>query len=235
LWNWFHRQPDEDDESSDSSDMYDSDSDGFSDHSTGGLTARRSWNPEAFVDQRNRGASENSDLISVEDDYNTDDSLSDSSGEESDTPPPVTVRGGIRIQTTRGENVARARVAHSAAPTGLAATEDVSGFAVDAEPIATAPIPPVPAPTVPAEDTAATPGASRRVPLLQRPRRRNLVCPQCRSRISLPPFPIFVLRGVSDLLSAHAGERRSQSVEAEREGDNIVDNTWGGLFPRAAG
>lgn len=185
------------------------------------------------------------DVITVEDDYNTDDPLDDSDSYSERSSSPVQVRSGARIQTTRGQQVgaaraaARLRLAPARGESVPAVTEEM-GIRHDGPEVGanTQNSRPADSEIHSAEKSTSevpTAGSSRRVPPLARPRRKNLVCPQCRSRVSLPPFPIFVLRGVADLLSAQTEGRRAQSMEAEREHNTIIDATWGGLFPRAAG
>lgn len=241
LWNWFHREPEPDaEEDSDSFESFDSqsgddsssDESAESDHGTGGQsTATRLGNLPTQTGARQSAhvpgtvARQSNDLVTVEDDYNTDDSFVDTASSKSSS--PVAVRGGYRIQTTRGEQVAayRASLASRRPERQVSAT-------------ATAPITSAVngstsndvARTARMSEQPLTPGRPLRVPALERPRRKNLVCPQCRSHIALPPFPVFALRGVTDLLAAQTAGRRAQSIEAEREGNNIVDGTWGGLF-----
>lgn len=253
LWNWFHREPDVDDES-DSFDSFnsESDDDSSSEDSAGSdhravrhLLARRTSpsaatraigsSAQAGLRQSSRlnetTARQSQDLVTVEDDYNTDDPLDDSASDKS--PSPVAVRGGFRIQTTRGEQVAahRATLAANRAATQASAVASVPAVSE----LQTAANESASNGTRNADHRSQEPpttGRTPRVPALARPRRKNLVCPQCRTPVSIPPFPIFALRGVSDLLAAQTTGRRAQSIEAEREGNSIVDETWGGLFSR---
>lgn len=83
-------------------------------------------------------------------------------------------------------------------------------------------------------NVAAEAPTSRRVKARKHPKKSNLVCPQCRTRVVIPPFPIFMLRELSDAAQVHANGRRLASVERERGEDVLEDTTWGELFPRAA-
>lgn len=191
-----------------------------------------------------REDSQGSDLMPVEDDYNTDDLPEDSNSEASS--PPVSVRRGARIQTTRGQQVGLRRTQASAQPDtsdriitrGDVGQRDVQLPVNEGEGTGDAAHVSVPPPGGEHVDQPATQGTpferGQRVPALDRPRRKNLVCPQCRSRVSIPPFPVFILRDLTDLLASHTDGRRAQSMQTERQNANIGDDTWGGLFPRAA-
>jgi hypothetical protein len=85
---------------------------------------------------------------------------------------------------------------------------------------------------VPATATPAPP--NRRIPARKHPNRRNLTCPQCRVKIVIPPFPIFIIRELANVMRAHDAGRRQASMERENERDVMSDPTWGGLFPRNA-
>lgn len=249
LWNWFHREsPDSDSELDDTSGST-SDGTGDSDSSSSAdddvraaLAARRPIGQRIERpprEQPSRSSSENSDLVALSDDYNTDDSLSSTSVSRS--PSPVQVRSGARIRTTRGQQVAQQRLANSNPPPPPPSPPVQADTAEDTAPVdqerarSSSSIVITGTSAAPPETAAVTTtGTSSRVPALRRPRRLNLVCPQCRSRISIPPFPIFAIRGVSELLATQTNSRRAGSADAGRESNSIVDPTWGGLFPRAA-
>lgn len=82
--------------------------------------------------------------------------------------------------------------------------------------------------------TAEDGNRPRRIPARQRAKRRNLVCPQCRARVSVPPHPIFVVREIADVLNRHVHGRRAESLALDTIQDAGVDETWGGLFSAAA-
>lgn len=249
LWNWFHRESassddGEDNLESDISDEDDQTSDAFQhddvpepsnagadvpdeqeDVSQGDGHEERRSSDSGDSDTVYSGGS---DLVPVEDDYNTDDPVDES--ESSRSPSPVAVRRGVVIRTTRGEQALRSsRLPPRRSPQ---LREPTHGDPSDAPESDDANVSP-PANAGNARQ-APTPGRQGRVPPAKRPRRKNLVCPQCRSRVSLPPFPVFAIRSMSDLLAAHTTGRRHESVEAERENNTAIDVTWGGLFPRAA-
>jgi hypothetical protein len=52
--------------------------------------------------------------------------------------------------------------------------------------------------------------------------------------VIIPPFPVFMIRDLNELLGVHHHGRRASSLERERESNLMEDVTWGGLFPRAA-
>ena len=72
-----------------------------------------------------------------------------------------------------------------------------------------------------------------RIAAREHPKVSNLVCPQCRTVVSRPPFRVFLVTEISNLLNVFTNGRREISVDRGNQRDGLNDATWGGLFPTA--
>lgn len=286
LWNWFHRVNDDEDgyDSYDSYDSEDSDDD-ESDRPRGDGAA----GPGLATTAPARPSTGNAtDLLPVDDDYDTDSSDSVQvlnarprnelrttagrrgvPGGNSTRNPPVPQRrsnqtavrpDALSVATRTTQLLAASAPASTSTATNAASTSAVPAritrsatSASNHSTVNAATTNPTangrPAQASVDNDTsiAGAPGRSagntsgqpanpphpRRIAALPRPNRLNLQCPQCRTKVRMPPFPIFAVKDAVDAIRTHKAAR-GESVEPTRHDDVISDVTWGGIFPRTA-
>lgn len=223
LWNWFHRTGGDSDDD-DVDDLSETDSLDSQYIPPVRRQARAYAQAQAAVARLPREQRIRRLDPDVENDYATDDTLSEEDEDEDDLYD--------RQQLVRArERIAAERAAAAAA----AAPATINNAPREAQNNSNTAAVPVAGDTESAVAAGPAAQAGRRVPALAQPRKRNLVCPQCRTHVALPPFPVFMVRDLVDVVGQHV--RRGRAPSHDNNADDaspMEDITWGGLFPRAA-